>query len=927
MQHLTSNLVSVFGAFVILVFFERFFTFPGSRLDLHSWLLISSLLFLLASSIALVTFLATLVLRPLEKFPLLRLIKHLLFAIAFSIPAYELSTHLAKGNWVKNQWWVDYFSLGFVLLIFLGSVIASLLFFKIRGLKSSPLFAFLAILLSLGLLFAHSKIIGGAYTYVYFSLYFCGVFVLVEAFNLFKIHLKFGRIFLILLFLFILGGSLHFAKNSSNFIRAKADDNSLIFSNLSGILLPSHKLTFIEKVLIVEEKKRPAAEPQLGPPPGDADWNVLFIVVDTLRADVFSPWRSQEKDALKVTPFLDTFLSDAITFERSYAQASGTLLSMPSMFRSLEANTALTKYGRPIGQRFSEEGFRTFAVVNNFFIEPRYKRTRGLLDGFEDVQVYQKRSQNDLQGMSQHAFEKYKDEKWFAWIHFYNMHHTAFDGTFLKGMPKKPAYKRAAKWLDDQMKALVADLKRKKLLSHTIIVFTADHGESFGKKGRRGHGGTVLEDEIRVPLAIKIPGLKGRHIKGSVGNVDLLPTLLDLVRLPRDPTLAGRSLVPYLEKDKVPDSSYYLTNIPKDEVAILRGSHKLVLKTKKGILQLFDLAKDPLEKNDIFDTKGKRESRLRRDLVFKHPKIVKKEIKSPASLSFLSEQIDALSIKDEKASLLLSKIVAQNPTKKLMDQLSKKILSKDNPHLVKHYRALCRSPFSSTIKEEMKKRIGDPKTRGKSLREIVDLWCPAFDLNWIKTMMKQATPDEREFWLSLSLRYKNRQRKSLIPLFSSWLKEDLKLKTRRLIYRNIAATRFLYPSSTPVEDVRAGLQMDPFTAESAIRALGSLKDKSSSPRLMKMIQETKSLRIKQAALHALAQIGEKNALGAIRVAIKKDPILTLDGAKAIYILGDQKGLETLDELGRNYHNDIIRSAIRKLAKKMRSKGKMTQKKE
>ncbi|QDV36781.1 sulfatase [Tautonia plasticadhaerens] len=99
--------------------------------------------------------------------------------------------------------------------------------------------------------------------------------------------------------------------------------------------------------------------------------------------------------------------------------------------------------------------------------------------------------------------------------------------------------------LDERLGALFRDLDRRGLLDDTIVVVTSDHGEAFGEHGLYGHGISLFEDQLRVPLVLVAPGRI--PASGTVDQVvslrDVPATILDLVDLP-GPTLPGSSLVP-----------------------------------------------------------------------------------------------------------------------------------------------------------------------------------------------------------------------------------------------------------------------------------------------------------------------------------------------------------------------------------------------
>ena len=90
----------------------------------------------------------------------------------------------------------------------------------------------------------------------------------------------------------------------------------------------------------------------------------------------------------------------------------------------------------------------------------------------------------------------------------------------------KKLYRGEVNFFDDQFGQLVGYLEESGLLENTIVILTADHGESFWEKGVRGHGGSLYEEEIKIPLIIYLPGQKsGKIITNKVRQIDILPTI------------------------------------------------------------------------------------------------------------------------------------------------------------------------------------------------------------------------------------------------------------------------------------------------------------------------------------------------------------------------------------------------------------------
>ena len=105
-------------------------------------------------------------------------------------------------------------------------------------------------------------------------------------------------------------------------------------------------------------------------------------------------------------------------------------------------------------------------------------------------------------------------------------------------------------YVDDRIGAFIRELKRRDLYDNAVILFVSDHGEELLEHGRFGHSeGRVYDEAVRVPLIVK--PVKGDFPSGAVVTTqvrafDVMPTLLELARVPIPDDIDARSLVPLL---------------------------------------------------------------------------------------------------------------------------------------------------------------------------------------------------------------------------------------------------------------------------------------------------------------------------------------------------------------------------------------------
>jgi choline-sulfatase len=167
------------------------------------------------------------------------------------------------------------------------------------------------------------------------------------------------------------------------------------------------------------------------------------------------------------------------------------------------------------------------------------------------------------------------------------------------------AYYANISYVDAQVGRVLQTLEQTGLDKNTIVVFTADHGEMLGERGL-WYKYTLLEPALRVPLVYRIPGHAPRRCTEPVSHVDLLPTLIDLATQGRVPepidALDGASLVPALQGGgsvgRVVAAEFTAEGAIAPMVSVRRGDHKLIV-SPADPPQLFDLAADPLEMNNL----------------------------------------------------------------------------------------------------------------------------------------------------------------------------------------------------------------------------------------------------------------------------------------------------------------------------------------
>ena len=402
----------------------------------------------------------------------------------------------------------------------------------------------------------------------------------------------------------------------------------------------------------------------------DAPRRIFFITVDTLRADHMSLYGYPRQ----TSPELERLAATGVTFDGAIAQWPKTGASFASMFTGqYPQTTGLTHRAAmrvpeeylTLPELFQESGYTTLGVVSNAVLASKF----GWNDGFDEFQETwgggddfpddphafrnlihaPKVNELALPMLEKHA----KAERLFVWLHYTDPHapYMLPDGVsnpFLEDalfqgdtvVPRKVArgYKLGGR---DDLKyyvaqydanVLVADLYIRKvldrarelgLLEDSLIVFTADHGESLGEHGSWfEHGPLPYNTTARVPLFFVRDGMAaGSRIRRPVELIDLYPTLRDLVVPGLEvPGLEGKSLAGFLRGQDGPDFKLAFSEAgekPRYFRSVQDGRWKMVLgvggKRPTG-MELYDLAADPLETRNVATMHPEELRRLRAEL-------------------------------------------------------------------------------------------------------------------------------------------------------------------------------------------------------------------------------------------------------------------------------------------------------------------------
>jgi arylsulfatase A-like enzyme/Tfp pilus assembly protein PilF len=277
--------------------------------------------------------------------------------------------------------------------------------------------------------------------------------------------------------------------------------------------------------------------------------NILLITIDTLRADHIGAYGFKAAH----TPALDRLAAEGLLCRNVIASAPITLPAHASMLTGLyppahglrdNGTAALPKDVVSIAQRLTDAGYDTHAFVSAVVLGRLYGLDAGFSTYDDDLWseeapplfMIRERPARRTADRVLEWFGKWQAtpnrRPFFTWVHFFDPHepHLAAPEDAAGAASPYDAEITAA---DRQVGRLIEALRSAGVLDDTIVLATADHGESLGEHGEATHGVFVYDATVRVPLIVRYPAAftPGRVYDGPVRQVDYAPSLLALLGL------------------------------------------------------------------------------------------------------------------------------------------------------------------------------------------------------------------------------------------------------------------------------------------------------------------------------------------------------------------------------------------------------------
>lgn len=286
--------------------------------------------------------------------------------------------------------------------------------------------------------------------------------------------------------------------------------------------------------------------------------DIFLITIDTLRADHIHCYGYNRIQ----TPALDGLANDGIRFANAFTPSPITNTSHASILTGLMPSShGMTDFGTPLAphptlpELLKKQGYVTAAFIGSIILDSR-NLARGLDRGFDFYDNFPKSTKNKsrwnrverrAETVAEHA------ERWlsthpgnprFVWVHLYDPHDPYEPPPPYSQTYKDSLYDGEIAYADSALMGFLASLKLRGWYQNSLVIAVGDHGEGLGDHQEDTHGIFLYDSTTHVPLIIKLPKAQSaRKVVQTVSTLDILPTVLSLLRLPAPDHIDGHSLL------------------------------------------------------------------------------------------------------------------------------------------------------------------------------------------------------------------------------------------------------------------------------------------------------------------------------------------------------------------------------------------------
>jgi arylsulfatase A-like enzyme len=356
--------------------------------------------------------------------------------------------------------------------------------------------------------------------------------------------------------------------------------------------------------------------------------NIILILLDGLRGD-----------CIKSSPILNQIAKNNIFFSNMIVSAPYTIASMHSIFSGIyPSRNGVNSYSKvynfkksckTITQYLRDEGYNTIGSICSGLLAPE--------QGFDKLNIYDE-NKDDIDDEGIKLLESAK-EKFFLHLHPSHLHRNVvkrvikkyddFDEEYFNNYEQnKIDYISSISEIDIYLKKIFSKIFELGLEKNSIIFILSDHGTSVGERiGEKAYGNYLYNYTIKTFCVICFPEKISKEIKYRIRSVDIMPTILDLVNINVDNNyekLDGKSILPFINGEEKGDRTSFsetgklnqedITKSAHNLFSVIKGDWKLIFNKKENKFELYNIEKDPNEKNNLIGSNNEIESMLKNEL-------------------------------------------------------------------------------------------------------------------------------------------------------------------------------------------------------------------------------------------------------------------------------------------------------------------------
>lgn len=387
---------------------------------------------------------------------------------------------------------------------------------------------------------------------------------------------------------------------------------------------------------------------------------VIVISIDTLRADHLPLFGYKNVE----TPNIDALRRDGVLFTNAWSHVPLTLPSHVTLLTgALPAENGvrdnigyrLESRGTSLPELLHANGYATGAAVSAYVLRGE-TGLRALFDDYDDAIAFQpgsvlgdvQRPGAQTEAVAERWIAGHEQKPFFFLLHLFEPHSPY--------TPVEPFRSRFANPYDGEIATadaivgtFIASLKKSGIYDRAVIVLLSDHGEGLGDHGEKEHGILLYRESLHVPLILKLPKNTSANatVDAPVGLIDVMPTIASLTGVKMPSVLRGVALTRLSAQPRriFSETMYPRLHLGWSDLRSLADATHHFIDAPRA--ELYDLDKDPSEKNNVLAEQRRVFASFRSDIA-QYPRelqqparIDPEEAKKLADLGYLTAQTPA----------------------------------------------------------------------------------------------------------------------------------------------------------------------------------------------------------------------------------------------------------------------------------------------